>query len=105
MGTVGILPAGEPFPDGALPIDARTRAEYAAGHLPGAVHMAWEEWCETAPARAGEMLSQPGYWGVLADRSADGLTERLEEAGIRSDRPLAVYAGGARSRGRVGRIV
>ena len=104
MGTVGILPAGEPFPVGALPIDARTWAEYADGHVPSAIHMAWEDWCETAPVGAGDILAQPGYWGVLAETSPDVLTHRLEASGVKSDQPLVIYAGGARSRGRDGRI-
>lgn len=51
-------------------VDARTRTEYDAGHIPGAIWMRWEEWCSTAPVPAGSIVRQPGYWGALRDTSA-----------------------------------
>jgi thiosulfate/3-mercaptopyruvate sulfurtransferase len=101
---IHLHPAQQPLPSGAIPIDARTRAEYDVGHIPGAIHLAWEEWCAPAPAHAGRILAQPGYWGTLADTPPDMLAARLGSRGVSSDRPLVVYADGARSRGRDGRI-
>lgn len=101
---IGLLRADEHPPAGAILIDARTGGEYEAGHLAGAIHLAWEEWCAPAPGPAGPVLAQPGYWGVLAEAASDLLAARLGSHGISSDRPLVVYAGGVRSRGRDGRI-
>lgn len=46
---IGLLPAAGSLPEDSVPIDARTRAEYEAGHLPGAIHLAWEEFWVRAP--------------------------------------------------------
>jgi thiosulfate/3-mercaptopyruvate sulfurtransferase len=101
---IHVHPAQQPLPSDAIPIDARTRVEYDAGHIPGAIHLAWEEWCAPAPARAGRILAQPGYWGTMADTPLDLLAAKLGSRGVNSERPLVVYADGARSRGRDGRI-
>lgn len=87
-----------------LVIDARSRGAYAAGHLPGAIWLDWEGWCEPAPAQAGPVLRQAGYWGVLDDRDPAHLAARLGAAGLRDDRPIVVYDEGPRSWGRAGRI-
>jgi thiosulfate/3-mercaptopyruvate sulfurtransferase len=101
---IAILAADQALPPGAVVVDARTRAEYDAGHMPDAIHLAWEEWCAPAPPHAGPILAQPGYWGVLAETSAEALGGKLGARGLSSDRPLMIYAGGIRSRGRDGRI-
>jgi thiosulfate/3-mercaptopyruvate sulfurtransferase len=80
------------------------RAEYDAGHIPGAIWMGWEEWCEQAPAPERSILRQPGYWGVLRHASATWYAHRLSAAGVNLQRPLAVYSNGVWSRGREGRI-
>jgi thiosulfate/3-mercaptopyruvate sulfurtransferase len=101
---IAILRPDQRLPLGAVLVDARTQAEYDFGHMPGAIHLAWEEWCAPAPPHAGEILAQPGYWGVLAETSPEVLGDKLAARGISSNRPLVVYAGGSRSRGRDGRI-
>ncbi|HEX6510071.1 MAG TPA: rhodanese-like domain-containing protein, partial [Chloroflexota bacterium] len=98
-----LAPDAEP-PSGAIFVDARRRSSYERGHIPGAIHLAWEDWCEPAPPEAGAILAQPGYWGVLRDDAPIVCAERLAEAGVCSDRPLVVYSAGRRSRGREGRI-
>lgn len=85
-------------------IDARPYSQYAAGHLPGAVWMGWETWCEAAPASAGQALARAGYWGVLKEIEADPLQESLQQLGLRNDRPAIVYADGPISKGREARI-
>jgi thiosulfate/3-mercaptopyruvate sulfurtransferase len=85
-------------------VDARGRAAYRAGHLPGALRVCWEEWCEPAPAHVGPVLRQPGYWGVLDDRDRAGLATRLADAGLDHDRRIVVYDDGPRSWGRAGRV-
>lgn len=85
-------------------VDARPYADYMAGHIPGAIWMNWEAWCESAPAHAGSDLRQPGYWGVLAENPHDRIEQRLAQAGLSSDSPIVVYADGPRSKGREGRI-
>jgi thiosulfate/3-mercaptopyruvate sulfurtransferase len=84
-------------------IDARTREEFECGHIPGALWLGWEEWCAAAPPEGGPLLTQEGYWGVVAD-PPDLLAHRLAEQGVRAGEPLVVYADGPRSKGREGRI-
>ena len=85
-------------------VDARSRQEFERGHIPGAIWMGWEEWCDAAPAHGGAVLAQEGYWGVLADLPPPVWADRLSARGLNSDHPLVVYADGARSMGREGRI-
>jgi thiosulfate/3-mercaptopyruvate sulfurtransferase len=85
-------------------LDARSHSEYVAGHIPGAVWMSWEEWCEKAPPHAGRTLAQAGYWGVLNERMVRSLPESLDQVGLREERPVVVYADGPISKGREGRI-
>ena len=85
-------------------IDARPYSDYVAGHIPGAVWMSWEGWCEKAPARAGRTLAQAGYWGVLKESMTGSLRESMRQAGLRDERPVLVYADGPGSKGREGRI-
>src|SRR5690349_19041060 len=90
--------------DAQLVVDARERTAYCAGHVPGGFHIGWEDWCEPAPAHAGPVLRQAGYWGVLEDRDRERLAARLGNAGLRHDRPIVVYDEGPRSWGRAGRV-
>ena len=85
-------------------IDARPYADYIAGHIPGARRMGWEAWCEEAPTHAGQVLAQPGYWGVLKEGATATLEESLRQAGVSEERPALVYADGPRSKGREARI-
>lgn len=85
-------------------IDARRSGEYARGHIPGAISVAWEEWCADAPEYLGEELAQPGYWGLLKEFDDTTLERKLSATGIASDAPIVVYANGAATRGREGRI-
>jgi thiosulfate/3-mercaptopyruvate sulfurtransferase len=94
------LAGGEPA---CTVVDARTRAEFGRGHIPGSLWLGWEHWCAAAPPDAGPLLAQAGYWGVLSD-PPEVLARRLAELGVRGDGPLVVYADGPRSKGREGRI-
>lgn len=85
-------------------VDARRDEEYRAGHMPGAISLLWEDWCESPPPEAGFTLSQPGYWGVLADPVAHKFAGRLSAAGLNSKDPILVYGDGSRTKGREGRI-
>lgn len=89
---------------GPIVVDGRDLGAYAAGHVPGARWLGWEEWCEPAPANAGPVLQQAGYWGVLDDRDPARVAARLGVAGLRHDRPIVVYDEGARSWGRAARV-
>jgi 3-mercaptopyruvate sulfurtransferase SseA len=84
-------------------IDARPPAPYAAGHVPSARQLSWEDWCAKPPMHS-ETLEQPGYWGLLADPEEERFATALSSAGIRNDRPVVVYAEGADTNGREGRI-
>ncbi len=90
-----------------LVVDARPRAAYLEGHIPGARHMAWEEWCAPGPTSNHPITGQPGYWGRLEDDSAHARTHyarQLEAHGVTHAQPVVVYADGAPSKGREGRI-
>ncbi|WP_376791261.1 rhodanese-like domain-containing protein [Thermoflexus sp.] len=67
-----------------LLLDVRTRSEYVQGHLPGALHLPWEECLEPYP-----------YPRLLP---ADLLKNRLSEMGIIPEKEIVVYCeSGARS--------
>ncbi len=83
-------------------VDSRPETEYISGHIPGAVRIAWEEWCESAPKEAAPIIHEPGYWGTLDN--TDSFAKRLIDSGIRQHDPIVVYADSARSKGREGRI-
>ena len=85
-------------------IDTRGEEFFAEGHIPGSVHIAWEEWCEKPPAGLSEELNQPGYWGMLTEMDDAAVAKRLTELGFNNDKTLVVYADGKRSKGREGRI-
>jgi thiosulfate/3-mercaptopyruvate sulfurtransferase len=106
VGVVGILSVeGVPHTRGRIQIiDARPQSDFDAGHIPGAIWMGWEEWCGTAPVSEESILRQPGYWGVLQEKSRGWYAERLEAQGLRGDDSIVIYADGPQSRGREGRI-
>ena len=85
-------------------VDSRPEQEYLNGHIPGAIRIAWEEWCENAPAEAAPILHEPGYWGTLASTEDSIFEKRLIEAGIKQHAPIVVYADSVRSKGREGRV-
>lgn len=85
-------------------IDARSKSDFDAGHIPGAIWMGWEEWCEPAPDPTKSILAEKGYWGALKLASAGWYAERLMACGLRRGDPIVVYADGPQSRGREGRI-
>lgn len=85
-------------------IDARRYGDYSAGHIPGAVWMGWEAWCEKAPVHAGQTLAQAGYWGVLRESTTEALEESLRHCCVSDERPALVYADGPMSKGREARI-
>ena len=85
-------------------VDARRRYEYNAGHIPGAINLRWEQWCEAAPQTASQILHQPGWWGKLAEVPQVDLESKMGLAGLAHDRQIVVYANGAKSKGRDARI-
>ncbi len=87
-----------------LVVDARPRKEFLRGHIPGAVHIPWEEWNEKAPNEVRPILRQPGYWGKLASPDSFDFSHRLQNLGLDRDTPVVVYADGQKSVGREGRI-
>ncbi|MCB9469270.1 MAG: rhodanese-like domain-containing protein [Cyanobacteriota/Melainabacteria group bacterium] len=87
-----------------LVVDARPFKEFQRGHIPGAVHIGWEDWNEKAPDRVRPILHQPGYWGKLANLEKPVYIDKFRKLGVDRDRPVVVYAGGRSSKGREGRV-
>ena len=85
-------------------VDARTRDEYAVGHVPGAVWIGWEEWCAAPPQQRHAPTRQAGYWGLIAPHSSASYAARLRDLGLGNDDAIVVYADSVRSWGRDGRI-
>lgn len=100
---ISVAELREPNPDRII-IDTRLRKQYDAGHIPGAIWLRWEEWCEQAPDQAQQILKTPGYWGRLADPLEHSFAHRLGEYGVGSDAELIVYSAGPRSKGSDGRV-
>ncbi len=85
-------------------IDTRGEEYFDKGHIPGAIHLAWEEWCAKPPAGLSEELNEPGYWGMLTAMDDEELSRRLSSLGFSNDKTIVVYADGKKSKGREGRI-
>jgi thiosulfate/3-mercaptopyruvate sulfurtransferase len=85
-------------------IDARPAPDYDRDHIAGAISLDWTAWCDPPPANARGTLHRPGYWGILSERSTQRYSKKLSALGISNDRPIVVYADGAHSKGRDGRI-
>ncbi len=85
-------------------VDARSFGEYAMGHLPGAIWIDWQSFCQAAPADAGAVLGLPGYWGVLADPGRARFAARLSSLGLNNEDQIVVYGGGPASKGSDGRV-
>jgi thiosulfate/3-mercaptopyruvate sulfurtransferase len=85
-------------------VDARPHEEFAVEHIPGAVSIHWDDWCDKAPEYLDDCLQQPGYWGVLTSAQNCLIESQLSRLGLSNDRPIIVYADGPFSKGREGRI-
>lgn len=85
-------------------VDARTRSEYDQGHIPGAVHIGWEDWNAKPPKGLSLDLWEPGYWGLLDNARLDGFAVKLGQLGISNSRPVVVYADCLKSKGTEGRV-
>ena len=85
-------------------IDAREFDAFDAGHIPGAVSIAWENWCSEPPNGCERAFRQPGYWGLLADPIGGRFARDLSELGLSNSRRVVVYGQGADSWGTEGRI-
>jgi thiosulfate/3-mercaptopyruvate sulfurtransferase len=87
-------------------IDARDPADYVLGHIPGAVSINWEDWNVRPPQNLGLSLdlSEPGYWGRLANPWQTNVEARLSALGLENNKPALVYADALRSKGREGRV-
>jgi len=85
-------------------VDARPREQFIRGHLPSAIQIDWEDYCEKPQEPARDILLSPGYWGKLLDPQAHHLAEKLALKGISSGELIVVYAEGKISKGRDARI-
>lgn len=70
--------------DKLLIIDARAEKEYKAGHIPGAINVAWQSLAKVE-GKAGEK-----DWGTLQDKEA--LSDNLSKLGIKKESQVVVYA-------------
>ncbi len=79
-------------------LDARSAADYAAGHIPGAINVMWQTFATVSTGSPGD----PG-WGVL--KTAAEIASLLGGLGIDSSKNVAVYAGAPVGWGEDGRIL
>jgi thiosulfate/3-mercaptopyruvate sulfurtransferase len=85
-------------------VDARPKDEFIKGHLPSAIQLDWEDYCEIPESPARDILLTPGYWGRLADPYKHKLDQKLALKGISNDDLVVVYAEGKHSKGRDARV-
>lgn len=79
-------------------LDARPAADYAAGHIPGAINVKWQTFATVTAGSPGD-----AGWGVLKPAAEIGAL--LGGLGIDSSKEVAVYAGAPTGWGEDGRIV
>jgi thiosulfate/3-mercaptopyruvate sulfurtransferase len=79
-------------------LDARPAADYAAGHITGAINVKWQTFAAVSPGTPGD----PG-WGVL--KSASEIGALLGNLGIDATKEVVVYADAPDGWGEDGRIV
>lgn len=85
-------------------VDARPKADFGKGHLPSAIQLDWEDFCDKPLSPARDILLTPGYWGKLLDPLEHKLDARLSKKGISSEELTIVYAEGKHSKGRDARV-
>lgn len=85
-------------------VDARPAAEFAKGHLPGAINLLWEDFCESPTCPVQPILHSPGYWGSLCTERLQALAQELADRGLSPEDRIIVVGNGKRDKGREGRI-
>jgi thiosulfate/3-mercaptopyruvate sulfurtransferase len=85
-------------------VDARPSDQFEKRHLPNAICIEWESFCESAPDYASDILKRPGWWGKLEAVEKKSFNEKLFACGLNDTTPIVVYADGLRSKGRDGRL-
>jgi len=85
-------------------VDARNEDDFVEKHIPGAVSVTWEQWCEKPRPGIKEILTSPGYWGTLDDPLARDFGYKLANLGVNSDSHIIVTDAARASKGRGGRI-
>ncbi|MBW9157203.1 sulfurtransferase [Clostridium sp. FP2] len=80
-----------------LILDARSDKDYAKGHIPGAINVAWQGF--------SNMEGKPGDkgWGVVL--SDDKLSEKLSAIGVDKTKTIVIYADNKSGWGEDGRFV
>ncbi len=79
-------------------LDARPAADYAAGHIPGAINVKWQTFATVTVGSPGD-----AGWGVLKPAAEIGTL--LGALGVDSSKEVVVYAGAPTGWGEDGRIV
>lgn len=106
--SISILSTEELMPllgtDDVTLVDCRAPELFEEAHIPGAVRLAWEDWCEIPKPPIKQILTSPGYWGALDDPKRGQFQKRLEELGVVRDSHIVVYSSARASKGRDGRI-
>ena len=85
-------------------VDARPPHAFEQRHLPNAICIEWESFCEAAPVSASDILKTPGWWGKLEAVEEKSFNQKLFACGLNDTTPIVVYADGMRSKGRDGRL-
>jgi thiosulfate/3-mercaptopyruvate sulfurtransferase len=79
-------------------LDARPATDYAAGHIPGAINVAWQTFATVSSGSPGD-----AGWGVLKPAAEIGAL--VAGLGIDGNKNVVVYAGAPTGWGEDGRIV
>ncbi|MCG3193664.1 MAG: hypothetical protein DIJKHBIC_02918 [Thermoanaerobaculia bacterium] len=85
-----------------LVLDARSRRDFAASHIPGSRPVDWRDFTAVRPNVGTYFFGDPSRWGLLAE-SGPKLVTRLRELGLSRGRPIVV-AGDPHGWGEEGRI-
>lgn len=80
-----------------LILDARGEKDYKKGHIPGAIHVTWQQF--------SNMEGKPGdeKWGTILE--SEELSKELSEVGITKDKDVVVYCDTQNGWGEDGRLV
>lgn len=86
--------ASQLISQGATVLDTRSILAWLLGHVPGAVHITWQQFSQSKPPDKGKLL-----------QNSDVLEQKLRAVGVSNVKPVIVVGNPAHNFGEEGRIV